>query len=476
MSSERIERSQPQLMLARTGARVALAHAAAVIIAFALAGLIASLALDHLSKTAMRDNIRGEAASLREEFSQKGADHLPYTVNKRQRLWRGFDYRLVSASGDLLGGRLPESPLGWTSVSAPPRERGAPTDRFLALTEQLPNGDRLTVGQNLAVEAGQTAAIQWTVAACGTLGVLLCMALSYLASRGAWRRIAAISEVAGAVSRGDLRVRATASGAPPRDDIDQLGLAFNTMLDRIGLLIAQVRQVSTDIAHDMRTPLTRHRQRLERLRVRVRSDNDLLSEVRGLESDVDEILRTFDALLQLSEIESVADESRAQMEDLAEVVSRVADAYRPDIEESGRLLRVALSPAAIWADEALLAQAVANLLENALRHTQVGAVITIGVEPTADGPVLSVSDNGPGIPPAQRDAVLRPFVRLEPSRQRHGSGLGLSIVAAIAARHGGRLVLEDAGPGLRVQLRFPTVKSEHLTPAWATFASVVGGV
>lgn len=455
-------RSRPRLFISRIGARVALAHACAVIVAFALAGYVAQVSLTHISQQAMRDRISGEAAALLDELQSKGAARLPHTVAKRQRLWRGFDYRLEDAGGDLLAGSLPKAADGWSVVSRP-GAAGKPTQRFLAHSEQLPGGDKLMVAQNLNVEAGQTQAIAQTLAACGALGVLLCIALSYVASRGVWRRVAAVAEVARAVSEGDLRVRAHTRSRPPQDDIDQLEASFNVMLDRIEVLIRQVRQVSTDIAHDMRTPLTRHRQRLERLKLSAKDNPVLLREAQGLDNDVAEILRTFDALLQLSEIE-VGEAARIGLEDLSEVATRVTEAYRPDIEESGRTLILRTEPAQLVIDEALVAQAIANLLENALRHTPRGSTILVAVSAKGDGAELVVQDDGPGVPYADREAVLRPFVRLEPSRQTPGSGLGLSIVAAIAQRHGASVVLEDATPGFRVRLGFPQALVRRPTP------------
>lgn len=448
------------MRLSRAGARVALGQALAVVVAFCVAGYFASLSLNHIAQKAMRDHIRGEAASMHEEFVQKGAAHLPVTVAKRQRLWRGFDYRLESVDGRLLAGALPPAVLGWSNpVTHPPHQ---PARSFLALTQAMPNGDRLTVAQDLAVEAGQTAAITRTLALCGLLGMACCVALSYLASAGVWRRIAAISTTAHAVAGGDLQVR-TPTGPRVRDDVDQLAATFNVMLDQVGVLIEQVRQVSTDIAHDLRTPLTRHRQRLERLRAAVDAEPALLAEVRALQTDVDEILRTFDALLQLSEIKADGEGGRVGAEDLAEVAVRVAEAYRPDIEVSGRRLEVDAASAPVAADEALLAQAVANLLENALRHTPDGATIRVRTGPVDDRGEIVVEDDGPGVPARERETVLRPFVRLAPNRGTLGSGLGLSIVAAVAARHGGDLSLEDARPGdvrpgLRVRIRLPLVR------------------
>jgi signal transduction histidine kinase len=321
----------------------------------------------------------------------------------------------------------------------------------------MPDGARLTVGQDLAVEAGEMAAIDRSLLMCGLLGVLFCVGASYLFARGTWRRIAAVAATAQAVSQGRLTVRVDAHPGPARDDIDELSSAFNEMLDRIGVLMAQVRQVSTDIAHDLRTPLTRFNQKLERLHAAAGTDPLLLREIRGLEDDVAEILRTFDALLQLSEIEAADRGERHDIADLAEVAARVGEAYRPDIEESGRSLIIDVRPALVKGDGDLLAQGLANLLENALRHTQKGSRVKLTVNPLPDGAELCVEDDGPGIAREHRQRALKPFVRLEPSRSAGGSGLGLAIVAAVAARHAARLSLEDAAPGLRIGLSFPAI-------------------
>ena len=166
------------------------------------------------------------------------------------------------------------------------------------------------------------------------------------------------------------------------------------------------------------------------------------------------MLRAFDAVLRLAEIETGQDVFRRSV-DLAEVVSRVAEAYRPDAEDGGRRLDAALEPARILGDPELLTHAVANLLDNALRHTPQGAHIALSTGISEGHPVLIVADDGPGVPEAQRAAVLERFYRLERSRTTSGTGLGLAIVAAIAARHGARLDLLEAAPGLAVRLTFP---------------------
>jgi signal transduction histidine kinase len=227
------------------------------------------------------------------------------------------------------------------------------------------------------------------------------------------------------------------------------------MLDRIDALISQLRQVTTDIAHDMRTPLTRLRHKIERLKSDAKPHPTLVRAIGDLDDEVGEILRTFDALLQLAEIETHNGAAVFDLVNLGEIALGVAEAFRPDIEASGRRLRASAQPWLVAADGALLTQVCANLLENALRHTPPGTTIQIRVERDGQGARLLVTDDGPGVSAEDRQESLKPFVRLERSRTTKGSGLGLSIVAAIAGRHGARLELDDARPGLEVVFAFP---------------------
>jgi signal transduction histidine kinase len=249
-----------------------------------------------------------------------------------------------------------------------------------------------------------------------------------------------------------------------RDDIDDLAEAFNHMLGQINALMQSVRQVSADIAHDLRTPLTRVRNKVDIL-LRSRADDAALGRaLASVNEDIAEVLRAFDAVLRLAEIETGRGVSQQAVE-LAEVVSRVAEAYRPDAEDGGRRLDTALEPAQVIGDPELLTHAVANLLDNALRHTPEGARITLSTGVRDGQPFLTVADNGPGVPEAQRAAVLERFYRLEHSRTTTGTGLGLAIVAAIAARHGARLDLLEAEPGLAVRLTFPVPQPALPGPA-----------
>jgi signal transduction histidine kinase len=442
--------------LSSAGLRLAAVQALVVVLAFVLAGYMAEVSLSRIIQQNVRTHILGEAASLDDEAVQKGVAHLPFTVAKRSRLWRGFEYRLADNHGAPLAGALsaPRLTQGWEELTGP-AHAATGTTRYLAYTHRLSNGTVLTVAQDLAAEAGEMAAIRQALIGCGLLGVAVCLILSTLMARRTWRRIATVSAAANAVAHGRLDVRVPLASIGPGDDIDALARAFNGMLDRIEGLLDQVRQVSTDVAHDLRTPLNRFGQKLERLRRQVGGAPENLAAVQALERDLDEIVRTFDALLQLSEIETTESDGDTGLFDLAEIAGRVVEAYRPDIEASGRSIQFRGRAAFITADERLIAQSIANLLENAMRYTPPGSRIT--VETTASGAKASliVSDNGHGVPQAERAHILKRFVRLPTNRSSPGSGLGLSIVAAVAKRHAGILTLEDAAPGLRVRIDFP---------------------
>jgi signal transduction histidine kinase len=260
--------------------------------------------------------------------------------------------------------------------------------------------------------------------------------------------------VAREAALGRLDVRAPERKAWLRDDTDDLSEAVNHMLGRINLLMQNVRLVSADIAHNLRTPLTRVGQKLNALRRRHAGAPGLADDIETIHGDLAEALRTFDAMLRLAEIESHGPRT-VEAIDLARLAQQVGEAYRPDAEESGRRLDVSAEPASATGDPDLVVQAAANLLDNALRHTPPGTRVVLATGFEAGQSFLSVRDDGPGIDEAHRAMVLERFVRLQASQSGSGTGLGLAIVAAVAKRHHARLDLMDRAPGLEVRIRFP---------------------
>jgi signal transduction histidine kinase len=436
-------------MWRRTGTRLLALQALALILAFGLTGLAARVSIQSLADQGLRADVAGETRSLDDEWRHKGLPHLPHTIEKRARLWHGFEYGLASADGRPLAGdaRLAElRSEGWS------RARSA-DGVVLTYTERLPDGGWMSVGRDLANEQRQLKALTGLLALSGVAGVAICLATAWLTTRWTWGRLDKLSATAAQVAEGRLDVRAPVRQAGAPNEIDELSLAFNLMLDRVGRLIDELRRITTDVAHDMRRPLNRARQKVERLARAAHAAPALAADIQRLEMDILEIIRTFDALLQLAEIEGrLRPES---LVDLTAVAERVTEALRPDIEDSGRVLETRLEATQVAGDTDLLAQALANLLENALRHTPPGARIEVQVQSLAGAPRLLVRDDGPGIPRELRERALAPFGRLEASRSTPGSGLGLAIAASIALRHGGRLELGDAAPGLEAAIAFP---------------------
>jgi signal transduction histidine kinase len=227
------------------------------------------------------------------------------------------------------------------------------------------------------------------------------------------------------------------------------------MLERNEVAMESVRQVSNDIAHDLRTPLTRLRQRLELAQRRARSLEEWQRAADGCISDMDAILETFGALLRIAQIESGMPARRFVEVDLSELLRTVAEVYQPMAEEKGQRFTIDIAPGLTgWGDRELLSQMVANVIENAMKHSPIGASIRLMTSQSPNMIAVTVMDSGPGIPVADRGRVFRRFYRLESSRSTPGSGLGLSLVEAIAALHGVSIALTDNGPGLRVTLQF----------------------
>lgn len=266
------------------------------------------------------------------------------------------------------------------------------------------------------------------------------------------RKIETVSATSRNIIQGDLTQRVPIAHAG--DEFDRLSLSVNAMLDRIETLMGDLRQVTTDIAHDLRTPLTRLGQRLE---IAARSDADeqvLRKNLGDARREVDDILAMFTALLRIAEVESGARKAAFARVDLGEIVDTVVEVYRSAAEEKGQQLEYRIDPdVATVGDRDLLIQLFANLVQNAIRHCQPEARIEVRAQRVEGSVEVSVADNGPGIPADMRAKVLQRFVRLENSRTSPGYGLGLSLAAAIANLHDAPLSFTDNAPGLRVSVR-----------------------
>ena len=319
---------------------------------------------------------------------------------------------------------------------------------------QLRRGFHLLVGRNLRDFEAMRSAIVRNVAWGIVVAAVLAIAIAWWLRRSVTTRIESINRTSRRIMEGELSERIESHGSG--DEFDELVANLNAMLERIETLMDDVRRVSDNVAHDLRTPLGRLRTRLEQFRD-AGGDDATAALAQAALSEADQMLATFNALLRIARIETRQRRHAFERLDLATIGDDVADLYAPVAESRGITFRHSGIAAPVDGDADLLFQSLANLLDNAMKYTPEDGTVTLHVTSDDDSVSVVVADSGPGVPPEEREAVLRRFYRLEPARSTPGSGLGLSLVAAVAQLHEAVLTLEDNAPGLVVRLRFRRV-------------------
>lgn len=402
--------------------------------------------------------IRADAQGLIEQWDSGGLPALVLTI--RDRLAGNIDddaiYLLADSSLRRIAGNLEHWPGGvplsgeWFEL---PIEREGM--RSLARVERidLPAGYHLLIGRDVQVRARLRSlladALLWAL-----LAVLVLGSVGALLVRGLFRStLADVSQTTEAIIAGDLTRRVPLSGRG--DEFDRLAETINDMLERIARLMGGVRQVSNAIAHDLRTPITRARARLEDAALHATCETDLRAAIERAQTDLDGVVAVFQALLRIAEIEAGASRSAFTQFDLVPLLMDLEDLYGAVAEERALRLELRLPPhLPAFGDRELIQQAVANLLDNAIKFSPPGGGISLRA---SEGAALTivVADRGPGIPEPDRRRATERFFRGESARNTPGSGLGLSLVAAVARLHGGDLLLLDNHPGLRCELRLP---------------------
>jgi signal transduction histidine kinase len=412
--------------------------------------------------------VNGEVSGLSEQYGQGGLRRLVTVVDVRSRRPGSSLYLLTTPSGEGLAGNVGSlepgvlDRPGWLETNYHRLESPEGAEhRALIRVVQLPGGFHLLVGRDLdererlfgiIVNAGQ-----WSLALVIVLGLLG----GFFVSRRVLSRIDAMTGTAQTIMAGDLSGRLPVAGTG--DELDRLADNVNAMLDRIEALMRGLKEVSDNIAHDLKTPLTRLRNRCEQA---LRSATGEASYRAALESTIaesDDLIRTFDALLMIARAESGQARENMTEFDASEIARDVGELYEPVADEKGIALKIdAPAAAPVRGNRELVSQALANLIDNAIKYAGTngkvnGVPAEIVVKAGNDGEriTLSVADRGPGIPDANRGRVVERFVRLEQSRSEPGSGLGLSLASAVARLHGGELKLEDNHPGLRTTLALP---------------------
>lgn len=421
--------------------------------------------------------INDELAAVERRFEDSGIEGVNRYI--LQRTVGGSDvlYLLINPNGRLLSGNLngmpdaPRSEQGWLDFvygRSPVDGEDADRDSRRARARAVTIGDGYTVfiGVDVEDEDRLIGRMLRAILAASALVIALGIISGVVVSRRFSRRLDAVNTVARTVMRGDLTRRAPRNGSG--DELDELSSNFNSMLDRLEELMHRMRNVGDSIAHDLRSPLTRMRNRMEDA---IRDEGDTQSRHAALEqalADSDELLGVFNAILSISRIEAGERKDSFETFDPSLLVSDIGELYEPVCEETGHQFGMQIEGSVqIRGDKNLVSQAMANMLDNAVKYTPEGGAIQLRLRECSDGRAeISVTDTGPGIPEEDRVRVTQRFVRLEKSRNQPGSGLGLSLVKAISDVHGAELVLDDgpgsldgSGTGLRIALVFPAVKN-----------------
>ena len=430
---------------------------------------------DRLITEQITETVDAEITGLTEQYTLGGLRQLMLIVENRS-LRPGSSLYLVTAPtgtavagnvGSLAPGVLDKT--GWTeTVYRRLDEQEGAQHSAMVRVVQLSNGFRLLVGRDLEERERVHQII--IAAARGSLALVAVLGLGggFFVARRVLRRFDAMTETSQTIMAGDFSGRLPVTGTG--DELDRLAVNLNAMLERIEALMRGLKEVSDNIAHDLKTPLTRLKNRSEAALRSAHSEAEYRAALEGMMEESDALIRTFDALLMIARAESGQARDNMASFDVAEIAHGVAELYEPLAEDRGLALSVdAPTPAAVNGNRELLSQALANLIDNAIKYARppAGVAKSEGEEPKivltvrAEGErvLLVVSDRGPGIPEADRGRAIERFVRLEKSRTEPGSGLGLSLASAVTRLHGGELRLEDNAPGLRVVMDLPRAAS-----------------
>jgi signal transduction histidine kinase len=407
--------------------------------------------------------ILSDAQSLGEHWEVGGLRALAQTIEDRlsQNVDDDAIYLLTDSSMQtIIAGNLESWPKIATETDTEyevPVERAGISSLAKVQRFDLAGGYHLLVGRDVQVRARLstllTSALLWAV-----LVVIAMASVGAYIVRSLFRRtLANVSATASAIAGGDFSRRVRLSGRG--DEFDQLAETINDMLDRITRLMDGVRQVSNAIAHDLRTPITRARGRLEEAMVHAGTEADLRAAIERATADLDGIVGVFQALLRIAEIEAGSRRSAFASFDAAPVLAGVVELYEALAEDRGLTVTLAAPEVLpMYGDRELLQQAVANLIDNAVKFSPPGGAVVVAAAPGATGTEIAVNDHGPGIPSADRGRATERFFRGETARSTPGAGMGLALVLAVAQLHGGSLTLEDAAPGLRATLQIPSAE------------------
>ena len=436
--------------------------------------------------------LQADAQRLTDVFRREGADGLKAFIDTRvqmqianERILLLTDASLQPLAGNLRAwpAAVPAAPGNYT-IKFTPDNRGAPGDRgaqtALIHVAQLGGGYNLLVGRDNALFAPLQTHFWYGLAGAVAVLSIAGLLIGLITRRALMSRVNSIRHTVSAIIHGDLKHRLPTQLND--DELNTLSRTINGMLEQIELLVHGVRNVSNSIAHDLRTPLAELRSRLEELALIRPPPEQAFAEIDGAVADVDRVIRIFDALLRLAEIDAGLRRSGFVTLDLADLAANAVEFYAPAAELKNIDLEFRSDGALpVSGDPILLAQALGNLIDNALKYApENGAIVVAALDSGEAGAEISVSDNGPGIVDGEKSKVVQRFYRGDASRGTPGVGLGLSLVQAVAKLHGSSLVLSDQNPGLRAAVTLPLETADTAAiatsqPAAAAAASASAG-
>jgi signal transduction histidine kinase len=445
----------PSAFFRSTPLRLTIVLGTTFLLALILAGVVATNLIQRELAVRMDRSIADTFSVIAQAYGDSDQADLVDSVDSHARASVNAErvVALAGRDGALLAGNVGKVPnrLGWVTEYG--RELGLETPQSYRLFIGDVQGTRLLVGQSFAESDEITRIALWSTGWASACALLLVVGAGVVIALRAQGRIDGIARTMIRVGHGELSARIPVSGRG--DDIDQLAAQVNAALERLGGLVEGMRHVSVNIAHDLKTPLNRLAITLESAgRSAGSSGNVLLDQA---QDEVRQINATFDALLRIAQIEGGARRARFVPVRIGDVLGRIADAYSDVADEGGQTLTVetAADVPEIDGDVQLLTQLTANLVENSIRHTPPGTGIGITARRSGHDLVVTFTDTGPGIPEAERGKVFERLYRIDHSRSTPGSGLGLSLVKAIADLHGATIEIGDNRPGLRITIRFP---------------------
>lgn len=440
-----------------------------VSILFAVVGYVARSSM-HAQIAAA---VQREATALADEYDATRGSRAAELIELRLRRGALSYFLLQDANGSRIAGNIaalrPEPGLRDLAVRQQLRDpvAGDAEDR-LELHDAIGYGVRLTDGTFafVASDADRIAQVEKAIftafAIAGGVSLLLAVSGGFVLGRGFLQRLEVVNRTSREIMSGRFDARIPVLHRD--DELDRLAINLNATFDRVEGLMESLAQISSDVAHDLRTPLSRLRQTLELARRTATSVEEFRAGTEAAINEADGILETFSALLRIAQVESGSRKVGFDQVDLSALFETICETYVAVAEDAGHELVSHIAPGInIAGDRELLMQLGVNLVENAIRHTSAGSSIEINLRRAADGAAVVFSDHGPGIPEREYDKVFRRFYRRETSRTTPGSGLGLALVAAVADLHGARISLGDNRPGLRVMILFPSAPTPTLS-------------